>query len=187
MYRHTEAEPIFEQACAPHDDEFKGLHDKLIVRGIKMLACSGHPGRRAGHELPGGHRSEYPSGFAASRVLHYRNAFGPRAGQKVPCLCTLAARDEKIARHLCAGVDGFSVYPAVRCGADQRKQFEWLCRYMGRPALAVERLSGNDKGQIVLCMKSPYRDGITQTLMHPRNMQRPVALVPRPLHHLIRV
>ena len=52
-----------------------------------------------------------------------------------------------------------SLHAAVRCGADQRTQLERLCRYITRPALANERLSRNAKGQVVLRLKSAYRDG----------------------------
>ena len=50
-----------------------------------------------------------------------------------------------------------------------------------------ERLSRNAKGQVVLKLKSPYRDGTTHIVMHPQEfMQRLAALVPRPRLHLIR-
>jgi squalene cyclase len=100
----------------------------------------------------------------------YRIAFGPRAGQKVLSLRTLTGRDEKITHGLCADAHGFSLHAAVRCGADQRKQLQRLCRYITRPALANERLSRNAKGQVVLQLKIPYRDGTTHTSScDPRN------------------
>ena len=78
--------------------------------------------------------------------------------------------------------------PAVRCGAHQRKELERLCRYITRPAIANERLKRNPAGQIVLQLKSPYRDGTTHIVMSPLEfMQRLAALVPRPRLHLIRL
>jgi len=69
----------------------------------------------------------------------------------------------------------------------QRKVLERLCRTITRPALANERLSRNGKGQVVLRLKSPYRDGTTHIVMEPQAfMQRLAALVPRPRLHLIR-
>jgi hypothetical protein len=77
--------------------------------------------------------------------------------------------------------------PGCGFGADQRKQVERLCRYITRPAIANERLSRNAKGQVVLRLKSPYRDGTTHIVMQPQEfMQRLAALVPRPRLHLIR-
>jgi hypothetical protein len=43
---------------------------------------------------------------------------GPRAGQKVLSLRTVADRDEKITHGLCADAHGFSLRAAVRGGAD---------------------------------------------------------------------
>jgi len=106
---------------------------------------------------------------------------GPRAGQKVLSVRTVAGREEKPSKALCADARGFSLHAAVRCGADQRKQLERLCRTTTRPARANERLSRNARGQVVLKLKSPYRDGTTHIVLHPRAfMQRLPTLVPRP-------
>ena len=75
----------------------------------------------------------------------------------------------------------------MRCGAGQRKELERLCRYITRPAIANERLKRNRAGQVVLQLKSAYRDGTTHIVMSPLEfMQRLAALVPRPRLHLIR-
>ncbi len=88
---------------------------------------------------------------------------------------------------LCANAHGFSLHAAVRCRAHQRKQLERLCRYITRPAIANERLTCNRAGQVVLQLKSPYRDGTTHIVMSPLEfLQRLAALVPRPRLHLIR-
>ena len=83
----------------------------------------------------------------------YRIALGPRAGQKVLSLRTVAGRDEKTTAALCADVHGFSLHAGVRCGA----------------------------GDVVLQLKSAWRDGTTHIKMSPLEfMQRLAALVPRP-------
>ena len=75
---------------------------------------------------------------------------------------------------------------AVRWGADQRKELEHLCRYITRPAIANERLKRNRAGQVVLQLKSAFKDGTTHIVMSPLEfMQRLAALVPRPRLHLI--
>jgi putative transposase len=75
----------------------------------------------------------------------------------------------------------------VRWRADQRKELEHLCRYITRPAIANERLKRNRAGQVVLQLKSPYKDGTTHIIMEPLEfMERLAALVPRPRLHLIR-
>jgi hypothetical protein len=64
---------------------------------------------------------------------------------------------------------------------------EHLCRYITRPAIANERLKRNRAGQVVLQLKSPYKDGTTHIVMEPLEfMERLAALVPRPRLHLIR-
>ena len=84
--------------------------------------------------------------------------------------------------------DGFSLHVAVRCGADDRQALEQLCRYITHPALANERVQTNAAGQVVLKLKTPWRDGTTHIVMSPLEfMQRLAALVPRPRLHLIRL
>ena len=96
-------------------------------------------------------------------------------------------RDADFKQHLCADIDGFSLHAAVRCGADDRQALEQLCRYITRPALANERVQTNAAGQVVLKLKTPWRDGTTHLVMSPLEfMQRLAALVPRPRLHLIR-
>ena len=70
----------------------------------------------------------------------------------------------------------------MRCGADERQALEQLCRYITRPALANERVQCNAAGQVVLKLKTPWRDGTTHQGTPPLEfMQRLAALVPRPL------
>jgi len=88
---------------------------------------------------------------------------------------------------LCADHQGFSLHAAVRCDADERQRLEQLCRTITRPALANERVQINAAGQVVLKLKTAWRDGTTHIVMSPLEfMQRLAALVPRPRLHLIR-
>ena len=117
----------------------------------------------------------------------YRIAFGPRAGQKVLTLQGAMPRETDFKQTLCADISGFSLHAAVRCGADDRQALEQLCRYITRPALANERVQTNAAGQVVLKLKTPWRDGTTHLVMSPLVfLQRLAALVPRPRLHLIR-
>ncbi len=62
-----------------------------------------------------------------------------------------------------------------------------LCRYITRPVIANERLGLNRAGQVVLTLKTPYREGTTHIVMSLLEfIQRLAALVPRPRLHLIR-
>jgi hypothetical protein len=96
-------------------------------------------------------------------------------------------RDAVVAQVLCPDEQGFSLHAAVRCDAHERRRLEQLCRYITRPALANERVQCNGAGQVVLRLKTPWRDGTTHLVMSPLEfMQRLAALVPRPRLHLIR-
>jgi len=88
--------------------------------------------------------------------------------------------ETNVKRTLCADIDGFSLHAAGRCGADDRRALEQLCHYVTRPALTNERVQCNSAGQVVLKLKTPWRDGTTHPVMSPEFMQRLAALVPRP-------
>ena len=44
-------------------------------------------------------------------------------------------------------------------------ELEQLCPYITRPAIANKRLKRNRTGQVVLQLKSPYKDGTTCIVM----------------------
>ena len=60
-------------------------------------------------------------------------------------------------------------------------------RYIARPALSNERLSVNNRRQVVYRLKHPFRNGTTHVVLDPMDfIARLVALVPRPRAHLTR-
>ena len=75
----------------------------------------------------------------------------------------------------------------MRCAAKDRQALAQLCRYITRPALAYDRVQTAAVSQLVLELKTPWRDGTTHLVMSPLEfMQRMAALVHRPRLHLIR-
>ena len=74
-------------------------------------------------------------------------------------------REKDFKQTLCADIDGFSLHAAVRCGADARQALEQLCRHITRPALANERVQTNAAGQVVLKLKTPWRNGTTHLVL----------------------
>ena len=50
---------------------------------------------------------------------------------------------------------GYSLNAAVACTADRRDRLERLCRYVARPAIALERLSLNRRGEVLFALKAP--------------------------------
>ena len=61
-------------------------------------------------------------------------------------------------RELCANAHDFSVHAGVHCAANDRQGIEQLCRYITRPAIANERLSINRDGNVVLKLKTAWRN-----------------------------
>ena len=193
VYRRTDSGPVFVQADSPTDEALQALLHKIITRLMKLLT------RRSVlvEEEEGGssYLADADADSDEARALRplqaaactYRIAFGPRAGQKVFTLQGAMPRDADFKQPLCADIQGFSLHAAVRCGADDRQALEQLCRYITRPALANERVQTNAAGQVVLKLKTAWRDGTTHLVMSPLEfMQRLAALVPRPRLHLIR-
>jgi len=183
--------PGFVDAPAPTDEALQAVLPKIITRLMKLLTRRGVLVEEEGSTYMAGNDGDSDE----ARVLRplqaaactYRIAFGPRAGQKVLTLKGAMPRQTDFKQTPCTDIDGFSLHAAVRCGADDRQALEQLCRYITRPALANERVQTNAAGQVVLRLKTPWRDGTTHLVMSPLEfMQRLAALVPRPRLHLIR-
>jgi hypothetical protein len=187
VYRRTESEPVFQEVRAPTGAELQGLLEKIVARLMKMLTRLGTLVAEEGMTYLADIDPDNPLTPLQAASCTYRIALGPRAGQKVLGLRTVPGRDEKATAGLCTDAHGFSLHAGVRCGEQQRQELERLCRYITRPAIANERLKRDDAGNVVLQLKSPWRDGTTHIVMSPLEFrQRLAALVPRPRLHLIR-
>jgi hypothetical protein len=117
----------------------------------------------------------------------YRFALGPNKGKKALTLKTLPDTDHSATRGLVAKNSGFSLHAGVAMTGTERDKIEKLCRYIARPAIALERLLINQPGQVVYNLKKPYDDGTTHIVMTPLElMERLAAIVPRPRVHLTR-
>lgn len=81
---------------------------------------------------------------------------------------------------------GFSLHVVLRVAADDRLGLEQLCREITRPAIADERLSVNLAGQVMLKLKTVWRDDTSHHVTAPLEfMQHLAARVLRPRLHLI--
>jgi hypothetical protein len=189
--RSAKGSPEFVEALVPNDEALQAVLQKIITRTMKLLTRRGVLVEEEGST----YMADGDSDSDEARVLRplqaaactYRIAFGPRAGQKVLTLQGAMPREMDFKQTLCADSNGFSLHAAVRCAADDRQALEQPCRYITRPALANERVQTNAVGQVVLRLKTPWRDGTTHLVMSPLEfMQRLAVLVPRPRLHLIR-
>lgn len=105
---------------------------------------------------------EYKSNKRPIPIVHsdsYRIAVGPHQGRKVFTLQTLASRSEAPEHNSLAMVAGFSLRCGVAAAARKRDKLEPPCRYIARPAIANERLSMTEQGNVHYPLKTPYRDG----------------------------
>jgi hypothetical protein len=61
----------------------------------------------------------------------------------------------------------------TRCETDDGQDLEQLCRYITRLTIANKGLNINKTGQVILKLKTPYRNGTTHIVMSPMEfMQR---------------
>ncbi len=111
------------------------------------------------------------------------------AGQPVVRLgnAALAADPVDAGSTRCAALGGFSLHAGVAIGASDRAGLERVCRYMGRPPLASERLERLSDGRILYRLRHRWRDGTSALILEPREfMARLAAQVPPPRAHQVR-
>ena len=181
--RGTDGEPVFVEVPAPADEALQAVLHKIITRTMKLLARRGVLVEEEGSTYVADSDADSDEARALrplqAAACTYRIAFGPRAGQKVLMVQGAMPRDKGFEQALCANMAGFSLHAAVRCAADERKSLEQLCRYITHPALANDRVQTNAAGQVVLKLKTPWRDGTTHLVMSPLEFTK--LLIQRPL------
>jgi hypothetical protein len=114
-------------------------------------------------------------------------ATGKSKGKKAIVLKSVTDTDHTVTKGLVAKNSGFSIYAGVATKAHERDKLEKISRYIAGPAVAEERLSTDDYGNVIYRFKKPWDDGTTALKLTPMElMERLVALVPRPRVHLTR-
>ena len=189
----ADGEPLFIEAPPPSRAQLQTLLGKIINKLMKLLTRLGYLIEEDGIVHLARTDSTDPDNILAplqAAASTWRIAQGPRAGRKV--LTLVGEREAHPSRDhrrdaLCANAQGFSLHAGVRCDATDRQGIEQLCRYITRPALSNERLSINREGNVILKLKTAWRNGTTHIVLTPMEfMQRLAALIPRPRLHLIR-
>jgi hypothetical protein len=118
-----------------------------------------------------------------------RIATGPRSGRRVTAVGDRIDVEslEALAGPRCATVSGVSVHANVCVPAHDRMRLERLCRYTGRPPLALERLSLLPDGRLLYRLKRHWRNGTTHVVFEPLELiEKLAALVPPPRFNLVR-
>lgn len=79
------------------------------------------------------------------------------------------------------------MHAAVRVHGNDRAQLERLCRYLGRPPIAEERLTRLDDGRLRYELKRAWKDGTRAVILSPLDLcARVCALIPRPGFNMVR-
>ncbi len=158
--------PTFHRAPRPTRAELTKLLHTIGRRVARLLERLGLLVRDADSDY-----LDFEPGEAFDQLIgaasHYRIAIGPNAGRKALTLRTVPVQSEPFPSTLLARLPGCSLHAATVCEAAQRDKLEKLCRYIARPAIANERLSTNDRGQVIYRFKQPFRDGSAHVVLDP--------------------
>jgi hypothetical protein len=87
---------------------------------------------------------------------------------------------------LCASLDGFTLHAATHAGALDTVGREALCKYILRPAVALERITHGPEGLVRIALKRPFADGTVAVDLDPVSLLcRLAAAVPPPKLHTV--
>ena len=175
--------PTFHPAPPPTDDEVADLL-RLIRDCVARILM------RAGIDDPHASGESFTQlDFINAASIQGRTALGVEHESKLKRLGipTTSARDAPTRRApLCSALEGFSLHAAVSVPYRRRDRLERLCRYITRPALASTRLTLDRRGNVLLKLKRPFRDGTSHFSFTPLAfLERLAALVPPPRAHLL--
>ena len=186
-YAFDDETPRFHRVAAPTQAELQRLLHAIATRVTRALEKQGLLTRD--EENPALDLDLEPADDfeqLLGAAVHYRIATGPHAGRKALTLRTVDSNPPPD-NPCIAQLSGFSLHAGTVCEAHERDALERLCRYIARPAVSNERLSVNDRGQVVYRLKHPFGDGTTHVVLDPIDfIARLAALVPRPRAHLTR-
>lgn len=184
-----QGEPVdFWAASAPTVKEIEEVLAKIIAKLTRYLERQKiiiKDDENDGFQLP------IPDEDTLSKLqatsVTYRFATGKSKGKKALVLKSVTDNDHTATKGLVAKNSGFSLHAGVSTRSHERDRLERVCRYIARPAVAEERLSTDEYGNVIYRFKKPWDDGTTAMKLTPMElMERLVALVPRPRVHLTR-
>jgi hypothetical protein len=165
------APPVFRHVPAPPGAEFQALVQQIAARIGKVLEQRGLVERDMENAWLAMPEEGGPLDDLIGHSITYRVAVWPRVGQKLFTLQTVPARAEDSEQQSdgrgAANAGGFSLHAGLDIQPHQREKLEWLCRYVSRPPIAVERLALTSAGQVRYQLKTPYRDGTMHIVLEP--------------------
>jgi hypothetical protein len=181
--------PRFHPLPPPTDAEVARITAAIARRVEKLLAQRGLLGEEGSGDPDPLEAEEPLLSQLYSASVQGRVAAGPRAGHRLVRLGDRidAEELEEITGPRCASVRGFSLHADVCVPARDRTRLERLCRYVGRPPVATERLSELPDGRLLYRLRHRWRDGTTHVVFEPLDLvARLAALVPPPRTNTVR-
>ncbi len=117
--------------------------------------------------------------------IRYLRALGEQSGKPLLRLISPEHIKEEVDDRT---VMGFNLHASKAIEAADRAGLERTLRYMGRPPLSAERLKrAPDGSNLLLTLKTPWRNGTTTLLLTPFELiERLISLIPYPRKNLIR-
>ncbi len=188
-YEDPEKGICFRRLPALTDVEVKQILEAIVKKILHLLERRGL-GPQADPEEADPLRVEQPllaelySASVQGRVTEGENAgaFLRTAGMQEE----EGAKGKKPGR-CCANLSGFSLHANVCIPAKARRQLENLCRYVARPAVAMERLSKLPDGRILYHLRHRWHNGATDVIFDPLDLiGKLAALVPPPRFNMVR-
>ena len=185
VYSFEEGRAEFHITDPPTQKELEKLLGQIANRVVKLLLRRGLIEKAETDGL----RLSAPAdafGRIQGASITYCIAFGKNKGKKALSLQTIASSAQRQDKYL-ARSSGFSLHAGVSNKATERKKLERICRYIARPSVSEERLSMNQRGQVVYKLKKSYDNGTTHIVLDPVDfLSRLASLVPRPRVNLTR-
>jgi len=183
--------PQFGQSCMSMSKTLEQARPADAVRpgwGLLSLALvgTGGFGGLLCHLGPLRHHPRPQPGIGRQHPVKADLALGPRAGQMVLSLRTVARREDKHRKALCADAHGFSLHAAVRLASHQCKELKSMQLHhpprtrQRTPEPQCQGAGGAEAQEPDSRQHRPHRDAPQEI------MQSLAALVPRPRLHLIR-
>jgi hypothetical protein len=179
---------VFHRAPQPTDDDVGDVIERAVREIGKALQKHGHPLGHGDDHVAGDAPLPFDSptlGACYGASVQRRVAFGPQSGagrlgrvSGAPFIDFTGPR--------CAAYEGFTLHANTRVNGRDRDVLERLCRYVGRPPVATERLRYEPDGRVTYRLRKPWNDGTHTLTFDPLVfLERLAALVPPPRANLV--
>jgi len=194
IYQRTDTGLRFHEAPALLDADVTHLVERICRNVTKHLIRSGYLEELTLEADPDRQDSlnEDLTALSVCQLASVSNrvAFGFRRGQWVRRIGAgqfgYGQGGTLITGKLCARHGGFSIHAATTVEDLDRERLRNLIAYVARPAVALNRLSWTESGDVGVASKTPWSDGTTGVVLSPTEpIEKLAALVPYPHKNLM--